>query len=212
MKRALFVMGFCGVVLAAQTGAYAAWTFADGYYWESYNGKYYALTRTGNNASWNEVRQEALAVGGDLVVINDAAENSWLAATMFNSPDYQNLPGYDAMEHLWIGLYQPNSADPDVDRTAGWEWVDGTALDWSSWAVDQPSDGGGLGGPAEDWAALKIDGNWNDYSPFGWIQAGYDGIQGVIEIDHFPAPAPAAVAMVGLGAACVSWLRRRRTL
>ncbi len=209
MKKTLLMVAVCGVIGVLQTQARADWTYAAGYYWECYNGKYYALTETGNGATWDEVRQEALDLGGDLVTIDDAAENSWLAATIFSSPDYQYLPGPGGMEHLWIGLCQPNSADPDIDRTAGWEWVDGSELTWSNWAANQPSDGAGE--ITEDWAAIKADGNWNDYSPFGWLPV-YDGIQGIMESDEIPsAPVPGAALLTAVGSVCVGWLRRRHT-
>lgn len=213
MKRALLIVGLFGMTLGVQTSAHAAWTLSGGYYWESYNGKYYALTKTGNAASWEEVRQEALALGGDLVVIDDAYENSWLTATMFNSPDYQSLPGYDAIDHLWIGLHQdPRGAEP----AGGWTWVDGSPVTYSNWGVNEPSDGAPLSGEhIEDWGAIRKDmgSSWNDYSPTAWLDRGYDGIQGIMEFDQIPAaPAPGAVLLVALGSAGVRFWRRRKAL
>jgi len=193
-----------------QTNAYAAWVFSNGYYWESYGGKYYALTQTGNAATWDQVRQEALDLGGDLVVINDAGENNFLASTMFASPHYQDLPGFNTIPHLWIGLCQtPGSAEPD----GGWNWVDGSPLTYTNWAYGTPSNGRQV----EDWGAITLNmdnlfGSWNDYHPFVWLEDfGYDGIQGIMEFDALPtvAPAPGAALLTAIGSACVGWLRRR---
>ena len=207
MRKTSVIVAVCGAILALQTGAQAAWTLADGYYWESYNGKYYTLTQTGNEATWDQVRQEALALGGDLVVIDDAAENSWLASTMFDSPDYQNLPGYGGIEHLWIGFYQdPQGAEP----AGGWTWVDGSPVAYTNWGENEPSDGGEV----EDWAALRRDASstWNDYHPTVHLQYDlpYDGIQGIVERSTLPVvPAPGAALLVALGSACVGVIRRR---
>ena len=80
------------------------------------------------------------------VVIDDAQENNWLTATMFNSPHYQSLPGYEAIDHLWIGLYQdPQGAEP----AGGWTWVDGSPVTYSNWGINEPSDGHPLSGECQ---------------------------------------------------------------
>jgi hypothetical protein len=214
MKKTQLIVSICGLVLALQAGASAAWTLADGHYWESYNGKYYALTQTGNGATWEQVRQEALTLGGDLVVIGDTAENSWLESTMFTSPDYQDLPGFDAIDHLWIGLYQtPDAAEP----AGGWIWVDDSPVVYSNWAYGGP----GNGREVENWAAItdNMDGNegsWNDYHPTAWLDFGYDGIQGIIERGALPAaapvptvPVPGAALLAMIGSACIGLVRRQ---
>jgi len=54
-----------------------------------------------------------------LAVINDAAENKWLAKTFGPNTQY------------WIGL-----TDEEVDGQ--WKWVDGTAVEYFNWLPGEP--------------------------------------------------------------------------
>ncbi len=83
------------------------------------NGHYYSLL---NSNSWTASQAEALILGGNLVTINNAAENDWVFNT-FSA----------GQRNLWIGFN-----DGDLNDT--YTWVDGSALSYSNWdtAVGQP--------------------------------------------------------------------------
>lgn len=59
-------------------GQWVQWTTGEGG-----NGHWYRLTSEA--LSWHEAEAEAVAAGGHLVTINDAAENQWLVATFGGS-------------------------------------------------------------------------------------------------------------------------------
>ena len=72
---------------------------------------YYLLTSN----TWTAAQAEAVSLGGNLVTINDAAENDWVFDT-FSA----------GQRNLWIGLY-----DPELNGT--FSWVDGTVFSYSNW-------------------------------------------------------------------------------
>ena len=86
------------------------------------NGHSYYLL---NSNTWTASQAEAVALGGNLVTINDGAENDWVFDT-FSA----------GQRNLWIGLY-----DPDFNGTYG--WVDGTVFSYSNWdtGLGQPDRG-----------------------------------------------------------------------
>ena len=116
----------------------------------SYNGNEYQLTST--NLTWAQAQAEAEALGGNLVTINDAAEQAWLRDTFSGS------------ERLWTGL-------TDIAEESQFEWSSGEAVNYTNWAPNQPNNFG-LG---ENFVALQKNGQWNDYS-------GGISIRGIIEI------------------------------
>jgi len=206
MKRNLKRRVVCLLALAVVAGCLPE-VFAGTYSWYDYGGNQYALTF--GAGSWDDMRLEASNAGGDLVVINDPAENAWLINTFMGSDNTM----------AWIGLYQ-NTNSPDYSEPlGGWEWVNGAPLTYSDWWTtekgaiygDNPSNSNGL----EDWASLcykESNGKtyWNDYSEV------WGDIPGIIEIDNTPAPTPPAVPVPGavllaaLGAGTAGWLRRKQ--
>ncbi|CAK0773622.1 hypothetical protein CCP3SC15_4860001 [Gammaproteobacteria bacterium] len=68
-----------------------------------YNGHSYLLSDYG---SWTEAQTQAQAMGGNLVTINNQAEQNWLLSTFGGS------------EHFWIGY-----TDSQVEGV--WRWING---------------------------------------------------------------------------------------
>ena len=96
------------------------------------NGHYYYVL---NGNSWPVVRAAAQAMGADLAVIDDAAENQFIQTNIVNQ-----------YGDVWLGLGQ----DP---ADGAWKWVDGRSLDdtgYSNW-------GDSYYGP---YAVMTWDGSW----------------------------------------------------
>ena len=118
----------------------------------SYNGKLYLLS---NEGTWTQAQAQAVSLGGNLVTVNNEAENQFLVDT-FGS------------EALWIGL-----TDEVVEGQ--FKWANGEAFTYNNWDPGQPDDNVG----AQDYALINYDlgdiGTWDD--------AGNDAnLRGIIEI------------------------------
>ena len=88
----------------------------------------------------------AVGLGGHLVAINDAEENSWIRCNVATA---DGINGEDA----WIGLNDAASEGTFV-------WSNGDKATYTNWGGGEPNDAGGV----EDVAQLRTDGRWNDNS------------------------------------------------
>ena len=104
----------------------------------TYNGKFYFLSNAG---TWTQAQAQAVSLGGNLVTVNDAAENEFLVNT------------FGGTERLWIGL-----TDEVTEGT--FKWANGEAVTYTNWLPGQPDDAGGN----EDYVELNFaeTGKWND--------------------------------------------------
>ena len=130
------------------------------------NGHTYHLLAAG---TWTSAEGTAVALGGHLATVDDAAENAWIQATWQN---YQGTP-----HDLWIGYN-----DAAVEGT--FVWADGSTSTYTNWDPGEPNNA--LTG--EDYTNIRRDnatGNWNDLgnAPTGYFNAVY----GVVEINTNPA-------------------------
>ena len=66
---------------------------------------------------WTEAQQQALRLGGHLLVINDENESQWLI---------ENYIPTIIANPVWIGLY-------DVHDEGNWIWVDGSPISFTNW-------------------------------------------------------------------------------
>ena len=120
-----------------------------------YNGHAYYLFDNGME-SWAEAQQYCMSRGGDMAVINDAAENEILY-------QYMRSQGYNA---AFFGY-------TDKEHEGTWEWVSSDTSSFEDWGVNdegerEPNDDH----PYEDYVQFSVkmvDGYWND------SQFGYDG-------------------------------------
>ncbi len=133
--------------------------------------------------SWPSAQAEALSLGGNLVTINDAAENAFVANTF--TPTYGTV---------WIGFN-------DVATEGSFEWVSGQPVTFTNWAPFEPNNLGNedfthLNGPAGPFGGL---GTWNDLD--GNVQ-----FNAVVEV----VPEPASMALFGVGVVALAVVRRRR--
>jgi hypothetical protein len=101
----------------------------------SYNGHTYLLTATPK--TWEEAQLEAQQYGGNLVTINDAAEEQWLKSTF----------GTD--RYFLIGL-------TDKASEGNFVWASGEPVNYTNWNLNEPNDLGG-----EDYGMMNGPG-WND--------------------------------------------------
>lgn len=135
-----------------------------------------SFIRRGNSAyvlvsgtTWDEAQANAVKLGGNLVTINDAAENDFLVKNLpWKTPANPKFGAYAANGSIayWIGLN-----DRDVEGQL--KWVDGTPV---SYRKNGPSDARG----DEDWFTLVNNGSWNDLTQtdkFWQMQYGIAEIQ-----------------------------------
>ena len=103
-----------------------------------YNGHSYLLSSAG---TWQEAQSNAQSLGGDLVTINDQAEQDWLVST------------FGITQPLWIGY-------TDQETEGVFKWIDGETSAYTNWGTGQPDNHNG----DEDFALLGFNGSqkWND--------------------------------------------------
>ena len=122
---------------------------------DSDNGKilgqnYYLVV---NGYEWTTARTNAQNLGGDLVVINDSTENTFLVDNFRSVVVITDFNGGSDRGGAWIGLHQVRT---NSDRA----WVDGTTISYTNYGTSQdktsvPWDGGYL-------LLMKADGNNQD--------------------------------------------------
>ena len=133
---------------------------------EIYGESVYLLTD--NVMLWADAQAYAQSLNGNLVTINNAAEDQWLRDTFGTS------------EALWIGF-------TDAETEGTWKWVSGEGTDWVlggsnnddvyvNWAPGQPDSYG-------DQDAAVLSHIWDD-NHSGWDDntPGYAWFKGIIEI------------------------------
>lgn len=87
---------------------------------KTYNGHTYKLSTAG---TWQEAQAQAQKSGGNLVTINDKAEQDWIAQTF----------KYDLnTQALWIGL-------TDQETEGDFKWINGEPLTYTNWASGEPN-------------------------------------------------------------------------
>jgi len=118
--------------------------------------------------TWQEAQANAQALGGNLVTINDASENDWIAA---------NLP-YDT----WIGIN-------DINVEGVYQWASGEPVTYTNWAFGEPN----AAFPNEDYGVMWGGGVWNDESPFKGVSRGLVEIK----LNTILPPAITAATVVG---------------
>jgi hypothetical protein len=140
------------------------------------NGHKYFLT---TSDIWTGVQNQAIAAGGNLVTISDAAEQKWLVNQFGKS------------ESFWIGLHR------NPVNKQQFEWVSGQPLTYTNWDAGVPDNAqiqpdGEVKFTGEDFVVMnsqpKGNGEWNDLcSCKGKLQDGrsvnYSSYRGIVEIE-----------------------------
>ncbi|MGK7894503.1 MAG: lectin-like protein, partial [Xenococcus sp. (in: cyanobacteria)] len=98
---------------------------------------------TSPDITWEEAQAEAQSYGGNLVTINDAAEESWLEQTFGNS-------------EFWIGL-------TDKENEGTFKWASGEAVTYTNWVPSEANDGNGSGSDYVRMNMDSIDVRWGDH-------------------------------------------------
>jgi serralysin len=127
---------------------------------DEYNGHTYLLS---SSTTWEGAEAQAIAMGGHLVTINDAAENTWVANT-FKGAD------------RWIGL-----TDKATEGT--FVWANGEVSNYWNWAYPAEPNNAGVNG--EDYVFIISNEyqNWNDMRNNVTQTDSADSFQGIIELN-----------------------------
>ncbi|NMP14322.1 hypothetical protein HI853_10805 [Cyanobacteria bacterium 150SLHA] len=118
--------------------------------------------------SWQEAEAYAQRIGGNLVTINDEAENQWLHQAFQIEPKPDSIAN-PLTEPTW--LY---TGFNDVDSEGDWEWSSGEDVTYTNWwGSDWPApEKGWLSNTAENYMHLGFipPDKWNDTANNGTIQ------------------------------------------
>ena len=135
--------------------------------------------------SWTASQAEAVLLGGNLVTVNDQAENDWVFSTFADS----------GTRNLWIGLN-------DALVEGEFVWVSGENAAYRNWASPEPNNHFGL----EDYVqfySFQYGNAWNDAQNDG--MGTFGAIYGVVEVAAIPEPSTALLMAIGM-----AWLGMRR--
>jgi subtilisin-like proprotein convertase family protein len=132
------------------------------------NGHRYILSQ---GDTWLGAQAQAQALGGNLLAINDAAEQAWLNSVFNNQGAY------------WIGL-----TDSEIYGTTEgkYKWVNGDSVTYTNWDIGEPSNSVAPWKPeGEDFSEMYANGKWNDASSIdpSTVDSGRRSQYGIIEID-----------------------------
>ena len=121
--------------VGALTGVCAAqdaveWRVADGG-----NGHWYQLSGP-FFSSWVLGNSYAEELGGHLVTLTSASEQTFAATLAFNSTPTQ-------VDDCWLGAFQDYSAPTYSEPAGGWRWVTGESWNFTSWRPDGQPHGNG---------------------------------------------------------------------
>jgi hypothetical protein len=160
------------------------------------NGHNYYLLST---ASWTDSEAYAQTLGGNLVTINNDAENTWV---------YNNfIPLIPSSGSLWIGYYDPSQDLSGGTHASNFVWADGETPGYTDWYVDGPVEPDNTGGD-EFYTSMRPAG----YTPAGSWNDLIDNftalpIFGVVEV----VPEPQSIALMALGAGALMTIWRKKS-
>ncbi|QEI41649.1 Poly(beta-D-mannuronate) C5 epimerase 7 [Dolichospermum sp. UHCC 0315A] len=105
-----------------------------------YQGSIYRLSTPG---TWHQAQAQAQSLGGNLVTINNQAEQDWLVNT------------FGPTDGLWTGL-------TDKLTEGQYKWASGETPTYTNWYPGEPNNGGGN----EDYVGMNYGaaGKWNDFA------------------------------------------------
>jgi len=135
--------------------------------------------------TWTLAQNAGLALGGNLVTINDAAENAWLK-TNFLDPNPTINP--------WIGLQ-------DIDNNGSWQWISGEPVSYLNWALGEPNFSFERVSNVYP-ANHSFAGQWNN---------AYDDVSTGVLFGIVEVPEPSTLALGLVSCLCVAVARNRRT-
>ncbi|MEL6262526.1 MAG: NF038122 family metalloprotease [Cyanobacteria bacterium J06626_6] len=135
---------------------------------EVYNGSLYLLTDS--EMSWEAAQLEAVRLGGNLVTLNNAAEENWIKSTFGNAT-------------MWTGLN-------DVRQEGEYEWASGESSSYTNWSYGNPDNWYNQDYVVMNYQGYNTAGQWSDeYNEGGYVwQYGQwawqgNGFRGLVEIE-----------------------------
>jgi hypothetical protein len=133
------------------------------------NGHSYYLTSL---STWTDAEAYATSIGGHLVTLRNAQEDSWV---------YSTFIGVDGSQNLWYGLN-------DAKTEGTFVWSSGETSTYRNWGSTEPSNTGG----SEDYVRCfePSSPNWGKWNDAGNTELA----NGVIEV----VPEPSTLAILGL--------------
>ncbi len=93
-------------------------------------GQRYRAVISPSRLTWSQAAVAAEVLGGRLVVLETEAEALWLYRELASFTALWSMTGYNGGP--WVGLRKDA-------KSGAWNWIDGTALDWSPWGPGEPS-------------------------------------------------------------------------